>query len=304
MSAQRVNPLRVSISPTHKSSSATPVSSRDSSLSSSVTEWKYSSGNCYAATDDYKAYSSDFDDWEKKNNANAISKDKLKSSLARISLFRQFDPLVPSDSPTQMVNTSPHHQIDNRQNGFEWMSGGIEPLRPSAEQYISAPKPDVLPFAEEKKCDDNNLKELTKSCEKKLDEKDKRIDELRLKLETRESENQKLLKVITTMQNTYAEMVQMSGEVILKVEKENIKANEKCIKLKEERSKAVEDMNAVEKSFSDLHYRYDKIRAELSSCKEREERYKQQYAETVDRINKLDRYCKDLETKIKEQSKV
>ncbi len=293
---QRTNP--VSISSYSKLNRVSPIS-----VIANPTEWKYSSHGKNTSDDSLKGDNIEFDTslglWDRKE---PIKRNSSKNQLSRMSLYRQFDPLIGSednqysklaDKSSPKLNDS----IDLAKK-FEWLKINDSPGsgNNSNGHYLNSPKPDVLAFAIEENND--HKKEQYQKYDDKLKEKDLLIDEINDKLSASEKKNENLMKLIATLHSINEELVQTASQVLQKKDSEIEQLMGKCNSLTSEKCQAVEDVNGVEKSFTDLHFRYDKLRNDYTLSKENEKLYQKQYITATDRINELENICKNLKSKV------
>jgi len=267
----------------------------------SPSSWKYSSNGLTTNDNSYKIDGSEFDnvleDWDKKFTSN---RNNPKPNLSRVSLYRQFDPLVDSEvNPYSRTSRTPAKLNDSLglSEKFEWLKISDSPMAGNSNgHYINSPKPDVLAFAVEENIEDK--KEQYQKYDDKLREKDILIDQINDKLSASEDKSSSLLKLIETLHCINEELVQTTSQLIQKKDSEIDQLKTKCNSLTSERSQALDDVNGIEKSFSDLHLRYDKLRNDYTLSKESENLYQRQYMSAADRVKDLENVCKELQAKV------
>jgi len=261
-----------------------------------------------------------------------MSGEVCEPPLTRVSLFRQFDPLAETTNDlinkTNNIslnefntNISLSQSIITESNEINLTNTNISASNESTT-LMNFNSPLIVPnsssktnsiqqnlykndafFSNNKTCDEfsNALQTNELLLQEKLIEKDKQICQLEDKLNVANSNSQKYVYLLNLLHNFNQEVVEVASELIESLVAEKNEIIDRCNQMAAEKAQALEDVNSVEKSFYEVHNRYDKVRTALEESKLREMQYNQQYLELVEKLNEKDQMYDLLNKKKKKK---
>jgi hypothetical protein len=130
----------------------------------------------------------------------------------------------------------------------------------------------------------NGIRTQERLFQEKLVAKDREICEVNEKLETLKSHHKECLQLVTLLLRCNQELMSSAHESLQQSDNEKVELIHKCSVTSREKDQAIEDVEGVENSFSELHRRYEKMKSALESCKHSEEQLR---AELMDTDNAL-----------------
>jgi hypothetical protein len=287
-----------------------------------------SNTNTIFSDEDFKIPSNKFVEELEVLEKKTIVMSSEEPSLARMSLFRQFDPLVQmnNDLINKTKNISFNEFNDNLMtetndindiNGINTSSNESTTLMNfnsplivpniSANNHsiqINVNKNDPLFQTIDNKNSDqlsNALQTKELLFQEKLIEKERQIFQLEEKLNVVNSKSEKYEFLLNLLHNLNQEMAEIASQLIESIIAEKNELIDRCNQMTAERTQALEDVNSVEKSFYEVHNRYDKVRTALEESKQREMQLNQQCIELLDQLNEKEQMYELLKAKAEEK---
>ncbi|XP_067656777.1 transforming acidic coiled-coil-containing protein 3-like [Haliotis asinina] len=98
------------------------------------------------------------------------------------------------------------------------------------------------------------------------------------------------------MRQVVVEYESFINELVSEKEKNSCESKESTNKLKSERNQAIEDLQSVEKSFADLHRRYEKVKSVLEDYRKNEETLKKTNKSLIAKMQQQDEAMNKLKT--------
>jgi hypothetical protein len=243
-------------------------------------------------------------------------------SLARMSLFRQFDPLVQMNN--ELINKTKNISFNELNEILKTETNDINISSNESPTLMNFNSPLIVPNIsannhsiqitvnkndslfqtnDNKNCDQlsNALQTQELLFQEKLIEKERQIFQLEEKLNIANSKSEKYEFLLNLLHDLNQEMAEIASELIESIIAEKNELIERCNQMTAERTQALEDVNSVEKSFYEVHNRYDKVRTALEESKQREMQLNQQYLELMDQLNEKEQMYELLKAKAEEK---
>jgi hypothetical protein len=243
-----------------------------------------------------------------------------EQSLARMSLFRQFDPLVQMNN--DLINKTKNISFNEFNEILMTETNDINISSNESTTLMNFNSPLIVPnisannhsFQKNVKNDslfqtnDKNSDQLSNALQtqellfqEKLIEKERQIFQLEEKLNVVNSKSEKYELLLNLLHNLNQEMAEIASQLIESIIAEKNELIDRCNQMTAERTQALEDVNSVEKSFYEVHNRYDKVRTALEESKQREMQLNQQYIELMDQLNEKEQMYELLKAKAEEK---
>lgn len=137
------------------------------------------------------------------------------------------------------------------------------------------------PLTEKQLAKDRLIDDLTS----KIETQSTQIDDLSSRVQKQATQLQQYEELITTLRNINNELADISLGAIEQRDFEKVELIDRYKEMEREKNQALEDYQGVENSFSELHHRYEKMKAALQAAQDREEAFKKQISDVKNQLS-------------------